>query len=233
MSTNAFMFQGPGQGQLAGRLFLPQGPPRAKVVIAHGLQSSMASQKLTNLALFLAERGMIAMQFDHSGCGESPGEMRLTTLSGRRDELVAAARALPEDDAPLVLVGSSMGGTAALLAAAALAPACLAVWSAPWDYLELMARLATQDPPPDLPLMPRDIMSLDLEAALARRAGVLFVHGQDDEVVPVAQARRGHDLARQPKDLLIIAGADHRLSRLADQKLAMARTLAWIERFIA
>jgi len=59
---------------------------------------------------------------------------------------------------------------------------------------------------------------------------VLFVHGQADEVAPVDQARRGHALAQAPKQLMILPGADHRLSRLSDQERAIAASLAWLER---
>lgn len=231
MEPRDFTFPGPG-GELAGRVFLPDGRVRAKAVIAHGLHSSMASQKLTDLARALAGQGLVAMQFDHAGCGLSPGEVSQTTLSARRDEFLAATAACPGGDAPLVYLGSSMGGTAALLAAAARPPACSIHWSTPWDYYDLMRRLGGQQPPPDLPLLPRDILGLDLEGLLGRSANICFIHGQDDEVVPVAQAKRGFDLASQPKDLLIIPDADHRLSRPADQQTAIAHTIAWIARFV-
>ena len=53
------------------------------------------------------------------GCGDTPGDVLETTLTSRRDELLAAAAWLGSrwPGAPLVYLGSSLGGTAALLAA--------------------------------------------------------------------------------------------------------------------
>ena len=229
--TKALTF--PAQdNQLAAKLHTCQNAIKARVIIAHGLFSSMASEKLTSLALFLCREGFCVLQFDHSGCGESTGDIRETTLTSRRDEYLAAVEALPGGDAPLVYIGSSMGGTAAGMAADVTPPACTVHWSAPWDYFDLMKRISSQDDAPDLPLMPRDIARHDLEGILGRLRNACFIHGSEDEVVPVAQAQRGYQLAREPKDLLVIHGADHRISRPDDQREAFTHTLAWINRFI-
>ncbi|MFH1033742.1 MAG: alpha/beta fold hydrolase [Pseudomonadota bacterium] len=219
--------------ELAGRLFRPEQTPLAGVVIAHGLYSSMISQKLNRLALSLAQTGHLALMFDASGCGASPGDIRRTTLTSRRDQFLAAAQALARvvPGLPLAYMGSSLGGTAALLAARQRPPLCLACWSTPVDLTALMLRLAAQPQPPDLPEMVDDIPRHDLPAALATCSRLLVVHGQEDEVVPVEQGRLAHHLAGQPKELLVLPGADHRLSGQADQEQATARTLAWLARF--
>ncbi len=217
------------RGRLAARLHRPGEPPRAAAVIAHGQASSMASQKLTRLARALARSGVAALQFDHSGCGDSLGELELTTLSGRRAEFLAAVETLVHltPGLPLIYLGSSLGGTVALLAADKRPPRCTVVWSAPLDMAELLPRL---DPPPEgFSALVNDMPNHDLPAVLGRARGVLFVHGQRDEVVPVRHARFGHRLVGPPKDLLILPGADHRLSRLVDQELAVERTIAFIQ----
>ncbi|MBI4800132.1 MAG: alpha/beta hydrolase [Desulfarculus sp.] len=221
----------PHAGQpLAGRLYQPPAAPKASAVIAHGLYSSMQSQKLSRLAHALADAGYLALMFDALGCGDSPGDVRQTTLTSRRDQFLAAARFLELEapGLPLAFMGSSLGGTAALLAGQVRPPICTVCWSTPVDLTALMRRLHRQPSPPDLPLMVEDIPRHDLGAALAHTRGLLVVHGQEDEVVPVEQARLAFDLAAPPKDLLLLPGADHRLSRLADQDQATARTLAWL-----
>ncbi|KMY66060.1 hypothetical protein AAU61_19065 [Desulfocarbo indianensis] len=219
---------------LAARLHRPPQSPLACAVIAHGLFSSMESLKLTRLARSLAAAGFMALQFDHAGCGQSPGEMEQTSLTTRRDEYLAAAEHLEGLASGLAMayLGSSMGGSAAILAADLKAPACLAVWSAPSDFEELYLRLRSQPERPHLPALERDIPRHDLISILARTSRALFVHGENDETVPVRQAREAFRLALEPKELLILPGADHRLSRDADQELATARTLAWLKRFI-
>ncbi len=217
------------RGRLAARLHRPGAGSRAAAVIAHGQASSMASQKLTRLARTLARAGVATLQFDHSGCGDSLGELELTTLTGRREEFLAAVDTLAGlvPGLPLVYLGSSLGGTVALLAADVRPPRCTVAWSAPLDLEELLPRL---DPPPEgFSALINDIPNHDLPAVLDRSRGVLFVHGEQDEVVPVNHARFGYARVGPPKGLLILPGADHRLSRPGDQKRAITRTLAFIQ----
>lgn len=223
-----------GQMELAGRLYSPGGQPCALAVISHGLLSSKDSEKLTRLCQALARAGHCALIFDHIGCGDSPGDLADTSLTSRRQEFLAAAEMIKdlEPGRPLVYLGSSFGGTVALLAAEREAPACSLHWSTPWDFAPL--REAIQDPgqAPRLDALVRDLPSHDLDGLLARSSRLFFVHGDNDEVVPVEQARRAHDLARPPKSLLVLPGADHRLSDPLDQKQAVAHSLAWIAQFV-
>jgi len=78
--------------------------------------------------------------------------------------------------------------------------------------------------------MAEDIPRHDLRGVLAATRWLLAVHGQADEVVPVEQAHLAYHLAAQPKDILLLPGADHRLTRATDQERATARTLQWLER---
>jgi len=195
----------------------------------------MASQKLTRLAEALASSGHLALRFDHRGCGISPGELSQTSLTARRDEFLAAVAALKalKPGLPLVYLGSSFGGTTALLAGDLEPPASSLHWSTPWDFEPLFGVI---DDPPERPTfreLVRDVPRHDLEAVLARAKNAFVVHGEYDEVVPVSQALRAHQLLREPKGLLILPKADHRLSNPHDQKQAIARSLAWIEQFVA
>ncbi len=221
-----------GQAHLAARLHLPAQPPACAVVVAHGLQSSMASEKLNRLCQALAGAGHAALIYDAAGCGASPGQHRQTTLTRRGQEYLGAADFLADrfPGLPLVFAGSSLGGSAAILAASQRTPLALLLWSTPVDLSALKNRLEKSPDPPDLPEMAADLARHDLPALLGRLAGALFVHGQQDEVVPVSQAHQGHQAARPPKDLLILPGADHRLSQIAHQDLALERSLAWIGR---
>ena len=224
-----------GDIELAGRLHRPSGPAKGAVVIAHGLFSSMQSQKLTALAEALAGGGFTALQYDNTGCGDSPGDINLTTVTSRRDELLSAAEFLAgtEPGVPFAYLGSSLGGTAAFLAADLRAPACLVLWSAPTDLEELMVRMRTNPEEVKLTALARDLGRHDLDSVLARTRAALFVHGENDEVVPVDQARRGHHLAVEPKKLVIMPNADHRFTDLKDRETATRHSLAWFNELLA
>lgn len=219
-------------GPLTARLHHPQTAPKAMALISHGLQSSMESVKLTSLCALLARSGYLAMQFDHLGCGLSPGRELDTTLSGRCQEFLAAADFLRQAHSGLALayLGSSLGGSVVLAVSEQSPPACSVVWSAPTNLQELVEIMRNNPGTPAFTALARDIPNHDLPGMISRLSRVLFVHGQEDEVVPVAQARLGHELCQEPKDILILPGADHRLSRKADQELALSRTLAWLKR---
>lgn len=219
-----------GDLNLSARLHRTAIAPQGLAVVAHGLESSMQSSKLTRLCQALAQAGWLALQYDAMGCGLTPGDIRLTSLTSRRDELLAVAAWLGRQapGLPSAYLGSSLGGTAALLAADLEPPQALVCWSAPIDMEDLLLAPGRPHDPADLPEMLRDLARHDLEAVLARTSRVLLVHGEHDEVVPVGQARRAYALAREPKELLVLPGADHRLSREADQERATARSLAWL-----
>lgn len=220
--------------ELAGRLHRPQGGPRALAIISHGLDSSKDSQKLTRLAAALARTGYLALRFDHAGCGDSPGNLGGASLTSRRDEFLSAVKALRalELELPLVYMGSSFGGTVAALAGDLEPPVCSLHWSTPWDFEPLYRTINDPGGRPPLREMVRDIYRHDLEAVLARTARAFLVHGELDEVVSVEQAKRAHQIMPEPKGLLVLPGADHRLSRLEDQQQAMAHSLAWVEQFV-
>lgn len=212
---------------LAARLHHSAESPLFAAIIAHGLFSSMASEKLTLLTSSLAGAGGMALQFDHGGCGDTAGDITQTSLSSRKAEYLAAAQYLREQapGLPLVYLGSSMGGSVALLAGQELPPACTVIWSAPLDYRPLAGRI---EDGPDLTVLGDDLVNHDLQAAAAATPNLLVVHGEKDEVVPVSQAQEAHALAPEPKDILILEGADHRLSRIKDQKRAIDHTISFV-----
>ena len=87
------------------------------VVFLPGFRSDMTGDKATALAAFCAERGHAMLRFDYSGHGASGGAFLDGTIGRWTDDALAVIDRLTEG--PLVLVGSSMGGWIALLAALA------------------------------------------------------------------------------------------------------------------
>lgn len=87
------------------------------VVFIHGLMSDMEGGKALALEDSCRQRGQAFLRFDCSGHGKSDGKFTDGTISRWRDDLLAVLDQLTEG--PLILVGSSMGGWLALLAAKA------------------------------------------------------------------------------------------------------------------
>jgi pimeloyl-ACP methyl ester carboxylesterase len=77
----------------------------------------MGGGKAQALATWAKQRGQAALLFDYSGHGQSGGRFADGTISHWLEDTLAAIDGLSEG--PLVLVGSSMGGWLAMLAARA------------------------------------------------------------------------------------------------------------------
>jgi fermentation-respiration switch protein FrsA (DUF1100 family) len=61
----------------------------------------------------------------------------------------------------------------------------------------------------------------------------LVIQGEADDVVPVEHGTALFARAAEPCDMLIIIGADHRLTADGHRKEAVARSVEWFQRFFA
>ena len=87
------------------------------VVFLGGLRSDMTGTKAIHLDAWARRTGRAFLRFDYSGHGASSGSFEDGTIGQWAEDAAAAIDRLTEG--PLVLVGSSMGGWQALIAARA------------------------------------------------------------------------------------------------------------------
>ena len=111
--TSGFLQQSDG-ARLAYRRTAGRGPA---VVWLGGFASDMTGTKAEALADWAAGQRRAFVRFDYSGHGASSGEFRDGTITRWRQDALAVLDQLVEE--PVVLVGSSMGGWIACLAALA------------------------------------------------------------------------------------------------------------------
>ena len=226
-----------GELELPG-WFIParSGEPGPGVVLVHGWES--ARDRTLPLALFMHACGFPCLTIDIRGHGANPAEeLPLSAGEFGLDALAAfeALIARPEVTTGAV-AGHSMGAIGAILAGAAdPRVAAIVATSAPADPYRLtrqtfrLARLPIPDPiayplawlTTRVYLRPRRHVVEDISAsvAIARYAGpILLVHGDSDDVVPVAHlsrlaaaARRARvgDAAAAPVETLVIPGGQH------------------------
>ena len=209
-----------------------------------GYKSDMDGAKALALDAFAAERGLAMLRFDYSGTGSSGGEFSDGTLSGWLAEALHLIDTLTEG--PLVLVGSSMGGWIALLAARERpqrVAALLGIAAAPdftvWGYSnEDKAELARSgrleqpnpySPEPHVTHLPfwqsGEALRL-LDAPIEVTCPVRLVHGDCDTEVPLDIARRTMERLRSADvQLLTVKGGGHRLSEPHEIE-AILRTVA-------
>lgn len=244
MTETSGFLERPHGARLAWRRVVGAGPT---VVWLGGFKSDMAGTKAQALADWALARGRSYVRFDYFGHGESDGDFAEGTITRWREDALAVLDELAPG--PVVLVGSSMGGWIACLAAAA-APdrvkAMVLIAPAP-DFTEkLMGPEITAAGRAELKatgvwMRPSDYGDpYPITAALLEDgarwsilpgpvnvdAPVRILQGGEDTDVPwrhaleLAQAIRGHDVV-----FSLIKDGDHRLSRPQD----IARLIAALD----
>jgi fermentation-respiration switch protein FrsA (DUF1100 family) len=195
-------------GLTLGGWFRPPSPAAPVAVVFNGNAGNRAGR--TTLGARFAAAGFGVLLFDYRGYGGNPG--RPTEAGLALDARAAAefvAQASPGH--PVVYFGESLGAAVAIELATVRPPAALILRS-PFTSLPDAAAV-------HYPFLPVGAMLWDQYPSLDRIGGVdapiLIVAGDADGIVPVGQSRRLYQASPEPKDLLIIAGADHNDAELA------------------
>ncbi len=193
IALQKFSAEGPA-GNLEGLVHMPDDIPCAIAVVAHPLPTmggTMENKVAVMLARTFAELGCVTLRFNFRGVGASEGEY--TGGDGEEQDMISIARYAQEqfgEELPLLLSGFSFGGYVAARAAIHLQPQHL-VLAAP-----AVGRFAMPTVSPD----------------------TLVIHGEHDDVVPLADAL---DWARpQHLPIVVLPQAEHyfhgRLTQLRD-----------------
>ncbi len=231
-------------GRLAYQCVTGAGPT---FVFLSGFHSEMNGTKGAHLARWAAETGRSFLRFDYSGHGRSEGRFEDGTIGRWRDDALAVIDSASAGK--LVLIGSSMGGWMALLAALArparvaglllIAPAPDFTEDLLWAELsedaraEIMAKgqwlrpSAYEAPYPiTRALIEEGRSHLLLGKPIPFRGPVRILQGQADPDVPWRHALRLiDDLESEDVLFSLIKDGDHRLSRPQD----LARLIATAE----
>lgn len=176
-----FLIDGPA-GKLEGVVHQPKGEARALAVVCHPLPTmggTMENKVAVTLAKTFCELDCVAIRFNFRGVGHSEGEF--SGGEGETQDTLTVVQFAREQfgDLPLILSGFSFGGYVAALASQPLNPAHL-ILAAP-----AVGRFA----------MP------------SVSADTLVIHGEHDDVVPLADAL---DWARpQHLPIVVLPQAEH------------------------
>lgn len=249
--THKIDFPGAIADKLAGQLHLPPGRPRAFALFAHCFTCSKDLKAAVAVSRGLAEQGIATLRFDFTGLGESAGDFADSNFSSNVEDLVAAADMLRERyQAPSILVGHSLGGSAALAAAHRIDEVkAVATIGAPCDPAHVRENFkgkldeiedqgsATVDLAGRKFTIKKQFLD-DLEDrnqqerihALGR--ALLVFHSPRDEIVGIDNARRIYEAARHPKSFVTLDQADHLLSNRADSRYVSVVLGAWASRYL-
>jgi len=203
---------------------------------------------MSRLSNGLADEGYAALRFDFTGIGQSGGEFAETTVSANVSDLTRAATTLIEMGfGPSGLIGHSLGGAAAILAARRLKTVkSLITIGAPASVDHVTHLFA--DHIDELADRGRTVVSIsgrsfELEAGflddlnnhdvLARAAELdrpyCVIHARDDTVVSFDNAERLFGVAQEPKKLVTMAAGNHLFTPRATAEELLDAVVDWFE----
>ena len=197
-------FQARDGVRLHGWYVEPPGPDRPVLLWAHGNAGNL-SHRAHNIAMIHTELRAGVFLFDYRGFGRSegkPGEPGL--YEDARGAYAWLRRRVPPER--ILLFGRSLGAAVVVRIVAEGAVARGLILESPFENLVAMGRTVF----PFLPVSWLVSQEFDNLKYLPKvRIPVLILHGDADEIVPLAQGRRLFELANPPKRFYVIAGSGH------------------------
>lgn len=215
-------------------------------IFAHCFTCGQNINAAVNIANHLAAEGINVLRFDFTGIGASEGAINNAYFSATVQDLVDAARFLSENHtAPSLMIGHSLGGTAALAASLELPSIkTVATIGAPADSGHILTTLGADqqkiatDGSHKIKFFGNDVEVnqhfIDDVCAehLADRLkklhkALLIMHSPIDEIVSIDNASRLFQMANHPKSYISLNKANHLLTKKADATYAAGIIFDW------
>ena len=205
--------------------FVPAREPVADrtIVVFNGNAGNRAHR--ATLAASFAQRGFATLLVDYRGYGGNPG---LPSERGLYRDARAALRYLASrgdvNMARVVFFGESLGAAVAVELATEFLPSALILRS-PFSSMTAIGQR-------HYPVLPVRQFLRDRYPSIDRigdlTCPLLVIAGDDDGIVPLDDTQQLFNKAREPKELLVIGGADHN-----DEELMWGpRVIGAIEKFL-
>ena len=197
-----------------------------------GYASDMEGGKATAIDAYAARGGRACLRFDYSGTGASGGDFADGTLDRWLEEVLALIDRIAKG--PVILIGSSMGGWLALLAALRRpdrVAGILGLAAAPdfthWGFTDTEKETIENEGRLERPRAYDDSVMVThrafwqsgeglrlLDATIDYKGPVRFIHGERDSDVPAKVAARALQRLLSPDvQLRLIKNSGHRLSQ--------------------
>ena len=239
---------------IRGHFVTPPGEgPFPGIVKFHGLPGS--SDQIVGPATILAEAGFAVLTFDFRGFRKSDG---LFALRGQIKDAKAAISHLLASDLTLDSwsgVYAASWGAAVAVCTLAEDPrtnaVCLRapVYDTLWFSESPMIRPAVESIVATDPTQVRGIEDPEIrnkvlnemvedsrvhnpmnEVSKISPRPFMIIHGTDDVGIPLAGVKRLYELAGEPKDLVVVEGADHNLSDPRAYEITVDTIVTWFKK---
>ena len=215
------------------------------LVLCHGMESTRGGTKQTAIVERFVPKGFSVFRFDFSYVGESDGKFEDMTIGGEVDDALGALDFIREfAPGKVILVGSSLGGAVALIAAsqAAATVDAVATIAAVADSALFTSQMSDAEIEDWRRTGHRawregsmkstfleDAERTDILAAVATiEVPLLVMHGEADGVVPPEHARAIEAAAAGPTTVKMFPGVSHRF----EEPSALEGLLETLERWL-
>ena len=229
---------------------LPDHEPRTVALFAHCFTCGKDIVAASRISRDLVQRGFAVMRFDFTGLGSSEGDFANTNFTSNIEDLLQAADYLRTHyQAPQLLIGHSLGGTAVLNAAAKIPESRGVVTiGSPADAQHVSQQFADSlkeiesEGEAEVQLAGRpfrirkqfvdDLRNTSVESIQGLGKAFLIMHAPQDNVVSIREAERIYQAATHPKSFVSLDDADHLLSRKHDAEYVADLISSWASRFL-
>jgi len=249
-TSEKFEFPGADQSILAGRIEHAE-QPICYAIFAHCFTCSKNAKAASRISRQLAQDGISTLRFDFTGLGNSEGDFSNTNFSSNVEDLVSAASALGDKyQMPKLIVGHSLGGTAALFAASQVRSIqAAASIGSPFDPAHVTHLFSndensnSDDGSVEVHLGGRtfrikkqfidDVQKVDQKSVLKSLSKpVAIFHSPQDSVVEIQQAGKIYNALEHPKSFIAVDGADHMLTEQQDAHFVASILSQWARRYV-
>ncbi|NND33334.1 MAG: OsmC family protein [Saprospiraceae bacterium] len=231
--------------------FPPDQKPRAFAIFVHCFTCNKNLSAVRNISQCLATTGLAVLRFDFTGLGESEGEFVETGFSTNITDILAAASFLSEQfKPPSLIIGHSLGGTAAIFAASSI-PSLEAIVTigSPADPAHVKhlvsdcLREIEEHGETEVSIAGRkftigqtflkDLIQQDIKIILKElKKAILVMHAPFDKIVGIENAKWLYKAAYHPKSFISLDDADHILSQKQHSRYAGTVIAAWATKYI-
>ena len=229
MKSQKVTFKNNKGEELQGHLILPKTQdPKAYAIFAHCFTCGKNLKVIKQISLALTNLGIGVLSFDFTGLGQSEGDFANTNFSHDVEDLIQASQFLEENyTVPSLLIGHSLGGTAALFAAKKLqnikAIVTIASPSQP-SHVENLIKSSVEEIEKNNEALVNiggrdftikkqfleDIKANDTEDFLSDlKKPLLVMHSPLDKIVSIKNAEELYKWANHPKSFISLDQADH------------------------
>ncbi|MGI4851747.1 MAG: alpha/beta hydrolase family protein [Janthinobacterium lividum] len=236
---------------LDARLDVPQGSPKAYAIYVHCFTCTKEIHIAHRISLFLTNHQIAVLRFDFTGLGGSQGNFAESNFTSNVDDIKSAAQFLRENYQPAqLIIGHSLGGTAALVATQQLNEIrAVVTLNSPYHPSHVMHHFEAEkmkilnEGQSDISVDGRtfqlkkqfldDLKSYDMTSILPHlNAALLIMHAPEDDIVSIQNASSIFAMAKHPKSFICLDQTDHLISRLDNAQYVANLIYQWVFKYL-